>query len=467
MPHEHSKSSRTTQSIPEIMSTLANVEKPRIDESETYILRLPNELLSKILDLTFDTERPYDAFWFTPRAHPVTAGLSRVCRGFEASVTPKLYSELDIVSSVTKNVHADESTTLLYRTLEKNSTKRTYCRKLAISLVKESEPEFDPSANLLDSTFDVIRWLSSTTHLSITGIRTTSQDVDSPNLHTLISRALNLLPRLMTLRIYGKTVSLPTVLEGLGDMTKYHTNLSALIIYYINEAANTSQWQALQGIKGTAPMTKLKLKRFGQTPEVLEALIKWPIELQKLSFRPQCAWSTGHSGLFDNWSFAVMQPILEAQMANLRELSILDLDTGDIKNLDLTSFKKLEVLKLPSTLTGYDKEDVSRLVSPNLRVFKWKVVTWNSEVEEQVDDFGQVQEDWIHELVKVAIERKVKLREVFVKFTPIILGNIDHRSIYPWDRISNVARHSEQHGIQIHHSPPTISRDEFRGISVL
>ncbi|KAJ4244591.1 hypothetical protein NW762_014447 [Fusarium torreyae] len=150
--------------------------------------------------------------------------------------------------------------------------------------------------------------------------------------------------------------------------------------------------------KGTAPIKRLKIERYGQTPELLEALIKWPTVLEGLSFQPMCAWSIGRSGLFDRWSFAVLQPILEVQMANLQELSIPDLDVGDVQNLDLSGFKMLEVLRLPSTLTGYNREDIPRLVSPNLRLFEWKIATWDSETEEQANDFGQAQEDWVYSM---------------------------------------------------------------------
>ncbi|KAF4332003.1 f-box domain protein [Fusarium beomiforme] len=312
----------------------------------------------------------------------------------------------------------------------------------------------------LDSAHHFIEWLSCTTELNISGHAMVNYGVQQPSLSIFISRTLNCLTRLTILRFYGDLISLPSVLEGLADLGNSRPNLPALEIYNIMGSRSDSHWQTLRDCKGTAPIKSLKLDYYGQTPQALEALIRWPKKLQKLWFRPFCAWSTGQSGLFSRWSFAVMQPILETQMANLRELSIPDLDIGGIEDLDFSNFMKLEILKLPSTVTRYRAGDVPRLVAPNLRVFEWRVINGNNECEEEVDDFGQEQEDWVRAFVRRAVDCKTKLETFYIEFSPI-MGRVYRNVVYPWDRMDSVARQSEPHGIKIRYSPPTFSKEDL------
>ncbi|KAF4988862.1 hypothetical protein FGRMN_9504 [Fusarium graminum] len=216
----------------------------------------------------------------------------------------------------------------------------------------------------------------------------------------LITVAQERLPKSTKLRISGQSISLPSVLEGLGDLAKRHTNLSSLEMYSIGDAGNTSQWQALR--------------------------------------------------------------------AHLRELRIPHLNMEDVKSLDLSGFSKLETLKLASTITGNDGGDVPRIIAPNLRVFEWKVKTWEHhegdsfypDAEARPEDFGQRQEDWVRAVVRFAHEHETKLQTIIIDFNPIDLP-IPLDTMYPWDRMAGIARDSEQYGIDICYDRPNISRGDF------
>ena len=138
----------------------------------------------------------------------------------------------------------------------------------------------------------------------------------------------------------------------------------------------------MQELEGTGPITILTMDEFCHSPEALDAIARWPRNLEKLSIFPRIFYDPRTNPLplftglnFEEWSFATVQPILETQMANLRELSILPLCHGrdqmapDTENLDLTGFTKLEVLTLPSSQTGYDTRQIPRILAPKLRVF--------------------------------------------------------------------------------------------------
>lgn len=169
-----------------------------------------------------------------------------------------------------------------------------------------------------------------------------------------------------------------------------------------------------------------------------------------------------------------MQPILETQIASLRELTIMELTrhddrtVGDIENLDLTAFAKLEVLTLPSFFTGYDKRHIPRIVAPSLRVLNWLIPFYNStgkwgHREETVEDFGQEQEDWVRAMVDFVAKEQRNLREIYVDFQPHEFRSMDRVEgfVYPWDRLDEMARDSEKFGIQLRYEEPSVSREDF------
>ncbi|CAG7555159.1 unnamed protein product [Fusarium equiseti] len=229
------------------------------------------------------------------------------------------------------------------------------------------------------------------------------------------------------------------------------------------------------------------MDEFSHTPEALEAIVRWPRNLEKLSIFPSIVVDSYYATqpLFTGWDFTTLQPTLETQMASLRELAILalyrDLDrmVGDIDNLDLSGFAKLEVLTLPSFQTGYDTRYIPRILAPNLRIFNW-LVPFNSTEEwvipedwvipqegmspeewmipqdwvaseERPEGFDQKQEDWVRAMVDFAAKKQQRLREICIAFKHEERGRGDDgsRLVHPCERLEKVARDSEEFGIKI------------------
>ncbi|KAF5006968.1 hypothetical protein FDECE_6684 [Fusarium decemcellulare] len=210
------------------------------------------------------------------------------------------------------------------------------------------------------------------------------------------------------------------------------------------------------GWEGTAPFTALKLYRFTNTTRDLDLVLKWPAKLEELYFHPRCIPGGG-----THWSFWRLQPMLDIHKSTLRKITIPELDEGDITNLDLSDYPNLEILELPATLTGKDVANIPRLVAPRLRVFRWNIITWRTESRVQPEDFDQAEEDWLRAFVQAAVERKVKLRQIFVNFVPTLLVGLLVDARYPWDRMDDVGRDVAQHGVKVGYLSPSITREEF------
>lgn len=255
----------------------------------------------------------------------------------------------------------------------------------------------------------------------------------------------------------------------------------------MNELWNSID-SSMQELEGTGPITSLTMDDFSHSPEALDAIVRWPRNLEKLSIFPNIVGDSYYitRPLFTGWDFATVQPILETQMASLRELAILTLYrgldpmVGDIENLDLTGFAKLEVLTLPSFQTGYDTRHIPRILAPNLRIFNWLVAFYNCTAQWEVPeewvipeegmspeewgipqdwvspeasygDLSQKQEDWVRAMVNFAAKKQQRLREIYIAFKHEERGRGDDESClaHPCERLEKIARDSEEFGIKI------------------
>ncbi|KAJ4007446.1 hypothetical protein NW766_010131 [Fusarium irregulare] len=207
---------------------------------------------------------------------------------------------------------------------------------------------------------------------------------------------------------------------------------------------------------GTAPFKKLDLHNFCFSPKVLEALVRWPKELHTLSYRPSISQASSR-----DWTWETLQPILNTQMASLRELHIYDLFRGDHVDIaDLRGFTMLERLTLPATLIGVDKRHIPRIIAPNLQYFKWQVEYGDG--NPRIID--EKHEEWIRAVVEYAARQQQKLETIFI--------NSEGRSwefargifTYPWDLLDDIAWDAERFGIRIQYDEPDIAREEYEAI---
>ena len=173
------------------------------------------------------------------------------------------------------------------------------------------------------------------------------------------------------------------------------------------------------------PFKKLDLHKFGFSPKVLEALVRWPKELHTLSYRPNIVQIDKAE-----WTWEVLQPIFEIQMASLRELHIYDLSKGDHVDIaDFRGFTMLERLTLPAKLIGVDKRHIPRIIAPNLQFFKWQVEYWDGNPR-IIDD---KHEEWIRAVVEYAARQQQKLKTIFIKVEGRLWKISRGIFTYPWN----------------------------------
>jgi hypothetical protein len=226
----------------------------KANQSHFPILSLPQEILSSILDLVTNAEG-YPGDEFKDRLER-TVRLSKTCKQFR-ELTPKLYSELHLVPNVVDehnqvvlmdlNDKGRTSTSLLHRTLKNNPQLGTHCKTL--------EVWFDQTKTLCvplkefilsEATFDFINLLDNTTYLSIDGFQPKPCDTHSDSVFKFVCTALKRLPKLKTLRLLGRDVSLPFIVDVMCYITRYSTNLSVLEFGKIGTKGSSSCLQALK-----------------------------------------------------------------------------------------------------------------------------------------------------------------------------------------------------------------------------
>ncbi|KAJ3529871.1 hypothetical protein NM208_g9564 [Fusarium decemcellulare] len=398
------------------MSAPPSARGPGGAVDEAFIMRLPDEMLSKILDLAGGTIFKADTFWGKDYFSKTTIALATVCRRFNRIATPRLYYHL-----VVRWGKTDHATRSLHLTLRQRPELRQCCKRLTVIESNGNKPASSCKTPRL--AMDLVSWLTGTNQLKIMANEKTAE------------------------------IAMACV-QALGDLASHNANLAMLCLSSFTE----SNWQSLHGLEGTAPFTALKLFQFSQTTRDLELILKWPAKLEELYFLP---WSTCSLGGSGHWSFWRLQPMLDIHKSTLRKITIPELDEGDITNLNLSDYPNLEILELPATLTGKDVANIPRLVAPRLRVFRWNIITWRTESRVQPEDFDQAEEDWLRAFVQAAVERKVKLRQIFVDFAPTLFVGLLVDARYPWDRMDDVGRDVAQHGVKVGYLSPSITREEF------
>ncbi|CAG7555160.1 unnamed protein product [Fusarium equiseti] len=222
---------------------------------------------------------------------------------------------------------------------------------------------------------------------------------------------------------------------------------------------SNSDWSALKELEGTAPMKILNLRWFKHKPPALEALVRWPKELQSLIFNPVPVYQIHRPGVFPGWTLKHLQPILKIQMANLRDLTIDEwecMEDADAGNLDLRGFTMLERLRLPTSLTGCDTRYIPRIIPPNLRYFRWKMIYDHGEIV-----LGNQHKKWLSTLTKSAAKERQKLNTIFVAldFEDLYIL-LNHTVIYPWDALDDIDKESKRFGLRVRYNEPFVTREE-------
>lgn len=217
---------------------------------------------------------------------------------------------------------------------------------------------------------------------------------------------------------------------------------------------------------GTASFTELNLSNFVQTLETLEALTRWPVNLEGFSFRLPSEYPYAGEHSLSTYTLGKLQPILAAQKATLTHVRIRELYSMGLEEFNVTDFPKLRSLSLSHGLTGTDTTYVGNLVAPNLREFHWDMTLEDQQLGETLGNFAQPEEDWLRALSAAAIDRKSALHHIRIQFSPeAFIYSHERKTIhdkYPWDRMDQIGREVQPHGITISYNIPTVTKEEFR-----
>ena len=216
------------------MATTAGSEA---NQSHFPILSLPEEILSSILDLVINVEKyPGDEFKNRLKA---TAWLSEACRHFKDTLTPKLYSELHIVPNIVDEHNQVVPVSMydkgrisafrLHRTLTANPQLGTHCKTLEVYFDQTNILRIPIRELILsEAIFDFVSLLGNTTHLSIDGFQPRPYDAHSESVFRFVCTAVKQLPKLKTLRLLGRNLSLAFLVDVMCYITRSSTSLSVL-----------------------------------------------------------------------------------------------------------------------------------------------------------------------------------------------------------------------------------------------
>ncbi|KAL4802203.1 hypothetical protein BDV18DRAFT_164378 [Aspergillus unguis] len=416
------------------------------------LLRLPDELLSKIIEATHSEDRQ---FWRSQQEHGfhrTCASLCLACRRLYPIAMPLLYSELVITCSPARQLST--SSKLLHRSCRQNPALWPLCRRLEIDHFDDSRGN-DSGRPLDYIASDLISWLTGTTSLALMGLGQVETGWE------LLYRAAESFPNLnaLVLEDGDHRIHPWRVMQILGEGSEIRR-------LALDGVSKRGPWDAAKSLPmpGTALIKSLELRFFLATPGELEDLMRWPAALE--NFELEWTFSNGEPGHDEHleWSLAILQPLLAIQSETLRCIRIAHISPPGL-GLDLRAFEQLEHLCLMSQdlcvyPRGYDsdKGTLVRLLAPRPRLFTIEV-NWDGHQEgTPVGAFRALEEDWLRAFGHVAVKHKSSLHEIRIKFEPYEDYTTD--SVYPWDRM-DALRQEFRPRIKVTYSPPSISREEY------
>ncbi|KAJ5817489.1 hypothetical protein N7447_007497 [Penicillium robsamsonii] len=428
-----------------------------MDILRAFILELPDEVLDAIICATGPAAHTGSDGAYGFKVYGMGTVLSLVCKRFYRIAVPYMYADLVINTSdktwgVPKQVFKK-----LHRSFRDNPLLWPLCRHLIVS--------YDTTnVNNLYVATDCITWLIAVRALTFWGL-TDRKAWDLVRLATEQKSSCNSLS-LCSANYYD--LDLLLVIDILGDFKSgFLPDLQTLCLRGISLYGDQLCQEALGEKAGTAPFTKLELRNFLLTPKSLEGLVRWSRRLEEFELKFTFGDDFATPGLYKDWSLATLQPILSLHRKTLRSLTLDAINCPGIHGLDLRQFENLDELSLSSQITGHQQrrygneyfEPPDGLLAPRLRVFHWDLTLVDQQCCEGFDGFGQVEEDWLRQLARRAIQRGCPLRKIEIKFTP---GEWSFDSdVYPWDRMDAIGRELRPHGVELSYNPPSVSKEWF------
>ncbi|KAL3440272.1 hypothetical protein BJX65DRAFT_35451 [Aspergillus insuetus] len=442
---------------------------------EPFILRLPDELLDRIIReaCTAPLEEPYGDTWWRidKRGHTrnvkSAAPLPIVCRRLYSIAVPYLYADIHV------SCHRDRGSlpaaTRLHRSMRRNPALWGLCRRMLVDFDQTDEGDERERETVqnpfLFRAMDYCTWFEGLRSLAFHGLQYLRA-------WDLVAVAVANCPLLEELRLVCRapySLDLGRVVDLLSEGQS--PRLRVLQVDGISKEGGYLMEKKLREKAGLASFSVLKTSSFLQAPSVLEALVRWPHTLDEIEIEHTFSACYGYPGLYADWSLATLQPIFEIHKSTLRRISVRCLNAGGLAGFDLRDFPSLEELKLSARTTRsrrlpYTVEypHLRNLLAPRLRVFHWDLTAEDQQCDEKLHDFAQGEEDLLREFANTALRAAVAvpLREIRITFTPdpyVYSESIGQP--YPWDQMDALDAEFRGRGVRVRYNAPSLSREEF------
>ncbi|KAK7180515.1 hypothetical protein PSPO01_13394 [Paraphaeosphaeria sporulosa] len=394
------------------------------------VLRLPEELVLKILTNTVDigyqrAQRPPSG-----KMYSVPLSLCAVCRAFRRLAYPLLFYYMGIKLSG-EDISSGEAHDKLYRKLRTDGSIAEHCRELDISFRWEW-PEG------VDATTVGFPHFPNVNRLRVGGNFNNTFGTDGlgsrKSLWAFVQHILQHTSRVKELSIRNRWPCAEAVIGLPGALLfaiKHVPTLRSLRLYGIAKVGPDSAFVLPEELEGVATFTTLSITHCNAGPSALAELMKWPFGLESLTVY-EIYWYPNRGYFHD------FRSILYRHRETLRFLHI-----GNVPEagpLDLSEFTSLESLHLFSRTMSHkwEPEELCNkiLAAPRLRNLVWDFHQWDEQIGHCTawEDFGPAEVEWLQRVAELAKQRNASLREIQIAFRLGECFELDPtKERSPWD----------------------------------
>jgi hypothetical protein len=417
-------------------------------DQEAYILRLPVEVLTMIVELAVSGSREsFNDYYGVDhsctecnltcnKANAKAACL--VSRTFRDIAQPILFRVI--------YVHSPKAASRIRHILLKNDHLRKHCRHLSIVDAD------GPSPKLFSRWKDILRW-----SVNVRCVRISIEMFPEKMCRNLAKGLATHANQLKHLSLSGqyfysnmlrivKTVEFPR-------LTKLDIDRLGCDDWDRTLLAPDKQ--------RISPVISLTIVDEVDDPECALSLITWPKALEHFTFQGTC--NVQHFP-------TILQALTDSLSIHENTLKSVDIShvIGVSHLFDARLFPNLEFLRLsrwhleiePLVFT----QEHSKILGPRLKVFVWNFDDYQDLLSRlNLEDFRKEDELWLRELAKAAAGSK--LQEVRIEFTPVkddeeTMELYHYGFTYPWDRMDKVRDTvMRQIGVNLTYNEPSVPRD--------
>ncbi|KAK0648488.1 hypothetical protein B0T16DRAFT_455963 [Cercophora newfieldiana] len=421
------------------------------------LLKLPNELITRIVDLATEPAEPLWRWWWDRRN-----------QHFRAVATPRLYSQLVRLGTRT---HPEVSLTRLsqlLRSLRSNPALADHCRTLEIHLghlghiCKAQEGVLGTRSKT-----QLVGELSSLLHRTRILVarnslhrwdETWDGHREGPGGREIIFAAVGKMPELQELYLWNCChVTSREIRDALSGSSCLR---SLLISRCIIKSAVLPDLR--KSGTGFPCLTSLSVFGFPAWPTDLQYFFHGPPKLEHLIFALD--YTDGEQYVDEGggpWSLPRVFSFLAPQRETLRTIKIGTFYNTecDLQGLDLSEYTNLVDLELSARNTGITTGQEEILSAPRLENFTWNFQTNDQQNGPLLEEFDEVCETWVRKFMQHAVATNSSLKKIHIIFTPDIWDGPP--PVWPWDRMDTLNCEGQDMGIAVTYTTPSVEKEYF------